>query len=375
MITEKLSGHQERKLKTMTDHRGEIGSEFWIEPIDAQNKNHLDFIRFGFKGDIRLALSGRTAIDFIIQEILESKECHQVYMPAYCCDSMLQPLINRNLSVEFFDIKLTETGVRCLIDPNVEADIIYVNNYFGFDAGISLEELHIFKNKGAIILYDRTHSLFNISDPIINIADYSLCSLRKWMGIPAGAVLCKSKGSFINTLHKECGYVEYKHKGMNLKYNFLQSDTSIQKKDFFSEFHTFDHHLEQDYANYDIDVKSKVLLYQQDFDLMSSRRKRNAQIIYEGLSDIKEMHFLFAENRDITPLFIPIMIDKHDDLRTFLIQNSVYCPIHWPKSSHIPSDFKVNTIYNNELSLICDQRYSEREILREVALIRNFYSH
>lgn len=73
MITEKLSGHQERKLKTMTDHRGEIGSEFWIEPIDAQNKNHLDFIRFGFKGDIRLALSGRTAIDFIIQEILETQ--------------------------------------------------------------------------------------------------------------------------------------------------------------------------------------------------------------------------------------------------------------------------------------------------------------
>ena len=52
-----------------------------------------------------------------------------------------------------------------------------------------------------------------------------------------------------------------------------------------------------------------------------------------------------------------------------LIKNKVYCPNHW----EIPEVIKKNyqrDIYNMELSLICDQRYCEKDVERYINLIK-----
>lgn len=69
----------------------EIGSEYWL---DDKCSNNVIF-----------ALSGRTAIDLILQDI-KAKGLHpkSVYMPAWCCDSMLQPFVDRGLDISFYDI-------------------------------------------------------------------------------------------------------------------------------------------------------------------------------------------------------------------------------------------------------------------------------
>lgn len=46
-----------------------------------------------------------------------------------------------------------------------------------------------------------------------------------------------------------------------------------------------------------------------------------------------------------------------DALRKYLIDNGIYCPIHWPEVMGATIGVR-----ENELSLICDQRYSEGDM-------------
>ena len=51
-------------------------------------------------------------------------------------------------------------------------------------------------------------------------------------------------------------------------------------------------------------------------------------------------------------------------------KNNIFTPIHWPKKNvAISGD---NEIYNNELSLICDQRYTIEDMRRQVEVLKNF---
>ena len=44
-------------------------------------------------------------------------------------------------------------------DSTDSTDILYVTNFFGYENTLPIETIKEFKAKGAIILYDRTHSI------------------------------------------------------------------------------------------------------------------------------------------------------------------------------------------------------------------------
>ena len=76
---------------------------------------------------------------------------------------------------------------------------------------------------------------------------------------------------------------------------------------------------------------------------------------------------------DDTPLFVPVLVNPtlRANLRRFLIQNQVYCPIHWP-------DARTGggaVLYASELSLLCDQRYTAEDIKLEMNLIKEFFKN
>ena len=47
-----------------------------------------------------------------------------------------------------------------------------------------------------------------------------------------------------------------------------------------------------------------------------------------------------------------------DELKRYLISNNIYCPVHWPKSEYHKLNVETEKLYNQEISLVCDQRYS-----------------
>ena len=63
----------------------EIGSEFW-----KYNKKYIS-------ENEELFLSGRTALDAIIKDILSEYRIESALLPSYCCHTMIEPFIRNCL--------------------------------------------------------------------------------------------------------------------------------------------------------------------------------------------------------------------------------------------------------------------------------------
>lgn len=333
----------------MSNRFSEIGSEFWIERTPDTLLTERDGV---------YALSGRTAIDLILQDILLKKKVKNVAMPAWCCDSMIAPFLARGVEVKFYDFGQTEVTDH--------TDIFYLTNYFGYENTLPIETVKRIKEQGSIIIYDRTHSFLMEDAKYRDLADYNFASIRKWMGVVGGAVV---EGLTEKPSLKDCPYSSVKEMAMRDKYRYLTGDTLIKKEEFLAAFGEFGHHLAADYRNYEMDNISYTLYKQADLKAVKHRRKENAAYIYENL---KGVQFLYELTDKSVPLFVPVLFktrEQRDYVRKKLIEQQIYCPVHWPQPALIPAGFKVKDIVGRELSLICDQRYGIKEIKREVETI------
>ena len=327
----------------------EIGSEFWLEREPAALSHNRDGC---------YVLSGRTAIDLIIQDVAKRRPVRKVYMPAWGCDSMLAPFLAHGTQVRFYDIGHT--------DFTDFTDIFYVTNYFGYENTLPIETVKKFKANGAIILYDRTHSFLMENDPYLELADYSFASIRKWMGVIGGAVVYGMNDCQL----KPCPYLDCKEQAMRMKKVYIEGDTSIDKQAFLSLYGEFGHHLAEDYQNYEMDDLSYALYKTEDFAAMRQKRRENAKYLHENL---KGVQFLGELSDNAVPLFVPVFFnttEQRNAVRKKLIEAQIYCPIHWPKPAQIPANFEVNKIYDTELSLICDQRYDINDMKRIIETIQ-----
>ncbi len=327
----------------------EIGSEFWIEQMPETLIKERDGV---------YAISGRTAIDLILQDILRKWSAKSVAMPAWCCDSMVAPFVTHGIEVWFYD-----DGHTDLTDYT---DILYVTNYFGYENTFPLKQVRQFKEGGSIIIYDRTHSFLMNDEAYNEVADYSFASIRKWMGVVGGAVVF---GLSQEPKLNECPYICIKERAMRDKYSYLMGESGVKKEEFLAAFGEFVRQLSFDYCNYEMDNLSYTLYKQTNQRAMRERRLENAAYIHENLKGVQLMYSL-SENA--APLFVPVLFEtkeQRDYVRKKLIEQQIYCPVHWPQPKQIPTDYKVNDIVSRELSLICDQRYGITEMKRETETI------
>lgn len=332
----------------------EIGSEFWLDEVLPKATSDRDGV---------YTISGRTAIDVIIQDILATRQTHNVYMPAWGCDSMIAPFVDRDIKVDLYDVSFNGQ-LKYAAEENHHADIFYVNNYFGYETIIAPEIISNFKQKGAIIIYDRTHSMLMDDEPYKALADYSFASIRKWMGVIGGAMVEGVRNRDL----KSCPYLEPKEKAMRLKQVYINGDRSVDKQEFLRLYGEFGHHLADDYRDYAMDDLSYAIYRNTDFAAMKAQRRANAQYLYDHLN----LQFLSPLTSNACPLFVPVLFSnkkERDQVRKKLIEAEVYCPIHWPKNQLIKPDLQVNHIFDAELSLICDQRYDLSDMKRIVETI------
>ena len=322
-----------------------------------------------------LLLSGRTAIDCICRDMQLSGIAGCVYMPAYCCSSMIAPFIRNGFSIKFYDVGFDGGKLTYNLADDREIDILYLNNYFGFRTFIDIEWIRRKQKEGTVIIYDKTHSLFLRNDPYMEVADYILCSLRKWLAVASGAILYKRSCDLIDFGLRECGYVQTKFSAQVLKARYLSGEESVSKEMFYPAFSDFSHHLEEDYAGYRMDEKSIALLKSANFTEIISRRRENARMLYAELRYVGWLKFLFSEiDNDVTPLFVPVIVktqELRDELKKQLISRQIYCPVHWPRNSMTSPQMEVNKIFEREISLICDQRYTPGQLERMVQTIKN----
>ena len=305
----------------------EIGSEFFDIPV-INAKNNV------FPAKTKWFLSGRHALEYIVLD----SDIKSISMPRWCCDSMIIPFTRHGIKVEFYDK-----------NPNFCLDAVFLIDYFGLDVKKCIGVPKKFKG---LIIRDVTHSIFTRE---YYDADYYFGSLRKWAGFATGGYAWGNWKKKIDISPYFENYVQQRLKAFELKKKFINGE--IEDKSYLSIFKEANNLLNSVpvCGAYPADIDSAIHL---DISFLREKRRRNAEFL------IKALGLQIDLSEDSVPLFVPIFIKNRDLLRRHLIENQVYCPVHWP-------NYDVD---GTELSLVCDQRYNEEDMKRMVRLIKEFES-
>ncbi|WP_338470961.1 hypothetical protein R4Z10_19650 [Niallia sp. XMNu-256] len=354
----------------------EIGSEFWLDQEfeELTDFEYPQWLNIGV--DNKLLLSGRTAIHFVLKDILKNNKINTVYFPSYCCKSMIQPFVDFGINIIFYDVKFEEE-LKFNINMNQECDIFFAMNYFGFSKGRMDRYIEIFKQRNIIVIEDSTHSF--LSDKSFNVhSDYIVASLRKWFPVISGGLAVKTNGRFDIKSKEETfeEMVRVRKLAMLEKASYMNGDNSNEKAEFLKKYSIANEILNKEYSLYSIDRDSYKILQNINLESVINKRKENAKIIYENLLRNDRFDFIFPEllSGDC-PIFIPIIFsntEERNKIRKHLINNSIYCPVHWPKPTNLKGEV-VTDFFDNELSLVIDQRYDETDIQYLIRRLGEFY--
>ena len=340
--------------------RPEMGSEFWYD-ADAGCSAKSEWCSWG--GNQRFFMSGRTALYAILDDILASRKCRSACLPSWCCHTMIMPFLAHSIQVSFYSVFAANGTLVQSALPQPDCDIVLTMDYFGYRCKCP----DIPKN--AVIIHDMTQAVFSKPPE----ADYIYASFRKWDCIAAAAVAVKQDAWIIPpALARSGNYISMRERAYELKTEYMKSGSG-DKSRFLHLFSAAEDLLERDYIGYAADESSLERAKRLDYMLM--RRRENARFLINALHDLSLVQPIFALPDDgSVPLFVPVVVRKsmRDDLRHFLTENRVYCPVHWPLSGLHTLTAEERRIYETELSLICDQRYGSSDILREAELIRKF---
>lgn len=327
----------------------EIGSEFWDVPI-ATIGNAL------FPESTQWYLSGRSALQAIIKEMHSTRT---VSMPSWCCDSMVKPFIDAGMEVHFYPVYWRDGLIQ---EISLDSDVLFLMDYFGYTG--HNPDLSGFRG---IVIRDITHSVFSTA---YSDADYYFGSLRKWCGVWTGGYAWTRDGhSLIMENSDDIGYVPLREKAMNLKNSYIHR-WGVTDKGYLKLFDEAEDALEHVGIAPAVD-RDVFLANAMDIERIRKQRRTNADILRKAFPD-----WLIFPNlsENDTPMFVPILVPdgKRNNLRRYLIENDVYCPVHWPVSECHKLNERTDFLYESELSLVCDQRYTEEDMGRMVGIIEMF---
>ena len=343
----------------------EVGSEFWM--IDAKKREEQFF------------LSGRTALEYIIRNIIFEEKIESVLLPSWCCHTMIEPFVRHGISIRFYDVYFEEECGLCVDIPlPLENEIFYHMTYFGSSDLKGMDERYVRENWKCIIC-DYTHSWLGkkyVKYPLV--PDYVYISYRKWTGIYGIALARKVNGKFTISIEKKSAekYELLRNNANQLKKRYMEGE-NINKNSFLELYAEAEGMLEMDYVDYGPSLASVEQLLNLDCQYIKNKRLKNALVLKNALSGINNIKIVFSNLKDNdAPLFVPILVDKKErnKLKQFLIDSHIYCPVHWGLTDyHKGISERAEKIYYQELSLLCDQRYNVKDMIQIAEKIKQFY--
>lgn len=355
----------------------EIGSEFWLSEIPkSYSKGNPEWIDLW--GNTVLTSSGRGAISLMLDSIEEDVKYKTVLLPAYICESVIIPFIKKGYNCYFYDI-----------GTNLEPNTNHIANYLGEKIGIFLHMgyygfptnakignlIKHFKKNGTIIVEDITHTLFSYYKRYKE-NDYYIASLRKWFGIPSGGFLA-SKNREVRSIKKiKDSFSSIRKEALLIKGKYTQTGNQQLKYQFLKMFKSAEEELNNDPAPYDIDGVSNTIILKFDVNELILRRRENFSSLLRHIKDIKAINTVFDYlTNKICPFFFPIYVEKYrDEMRQYLIDEKVYCPVHWPIPAQIKNIESLisKKVYENIISIPCDQRYELNDMESIISLLKKF---
>ena len=326
--------------------QNEIGSEFCTVPVTISENGF-------FRGDTKWFQSGRTALRYIIKDIRSKKNIHSAALPAWCCETMVIPFLEAGINVEFYPVYMKNKRLVQETERAGRTDIILVMDYFGYTSDAD------YGSYPGTVIRDMTHSLF--SKKYVD-ADYYFGSLRKWCGFYTGGYAWTDDTfSVLNDgeLTEPEEYIRMRRLAMEHKQLYLEG--RLKEKNYLDEFALAEKMLEREVGIYPAGRRDIMFAKALNIDFIKKKRRENAGYLLNRLQNMA----VFQEIRkDDCPMFVPVLTDDRDRISRKLTEAGIYCPKHWPLSEYQKPDGKSRELYDREISIVCDQRYTVSDMQR-----------
>lgn len=302
--------------------------------------------------------SGRSALKHLVNQL---QDFSHVLLPEFICESVTSCFTRQKVSYYKLkkDFSIDLDDLRAKIQG--KNTIIFIMHYFGsLQIPATLYEVRSLADEnGAIVIEDTTHSIFTKSQ---TIGDYMICSIRKWLPIPGGGTLYyhKNKCNIIEPDYPKSTDNSRSY-GMILKDLYLKTgyDCNLEYRRIFT---ASEQRLDNQKEIYEISDFARYVASCVDVEKLKLARKRNYDLLNNNLirSGIKPV--LGIGESDI-PLVYPIRVKNRDKLRSYLMDNRIYCAVHWPFDNQNSEDRPFAIRNADELiSLPIDHRYDEEHI-------------
>ena len=274
---------------------------------------------------------------------------------------MVKPFVDAGMTVRFYPVYWQDG--QLVQEPSCDSDVLFAMDYFGYDA--TSPDIRGYQG---VIVRDVTHSLFS-SVPLDGT--YCFGSLRKWCGVWTGGFAWAGDGHPLKMEQgDDFGYTALRREGMARKSAYIRGEVSADKgylKILAAAEDVLKTAIAVPAAKRDVDLALWL-----DAKAIVARRRANAEVLRKAFPE----QLMFREmGAGDCPMFVPILVPggKRDELRKYLIEEEIYCPVHWPVSPCHELNEGIASVYRDELSLVCDQRYSLEDMNRMVTVIHQFW--
>lgn len=358
----------------------EIGSNFWLNPEQYYQDNHIGTpSQFNCKGGDYVWLStGRSAIKFVINTI-ESRNPRLrkvAVLPSFTCDTVFEPFLKAGYEVYYYPVEKDLTTTSDTIMKTVEehnASIVLFHRYFGFDTvdGHVNAMCDTLRSLGKFSIEDCTQCLY--SDISRANADFFVGSIRKWTGTPDGGFAVRREGTFENKPQVADKELEAaKVKASFAKYRFLFEHEG-DKNEMLAMYREAEDILDNQSEIYALSETSAKVQANLNVETLKNKRRENFGILEKSLKG--QVHKVFTLRSNEVPLYFPILVEDRASLQKHLVSNAIYAPVVWPKDENQPEQCDgAENAYQHLLCIPIDQRYDADDMNRIVETINNFYN-
>lgn len=337
-----------------------IGGEFEIN-IQQQYLNRKEMVR----GAVTYS-SGRSALYNILALVKAKKGIKTVLFPDYLCDSVYQMALKNQMGIEFYELdEQLNPRYKDVANKYDTTKAVLLINYYGLkNCNPMIAKLRSIQQNMMIIL-DNVQAPYAMLEE--NDADYSFSSFRKAFPVADGAwVIAKNKG--LEQPQKVNEFAQYKIAASFLK--AIRNQQLFNDEVYLNLYHIGEEKIDDDYLT-DMTQLSRSILADMEWHRWAILRKRNAEVIVEGLKQIG-ITPIVEVNEEHVPLFVPIRIENRDKVRKAMFANNIFLPVHWPVEEEFKDRLKRGSdLAEYELSIIVDQRYTVGDMKRILSIIEN----
>jgi hypothetical protein len=346
-----------------------IGGEFELESLCFAPSAGLDGLTRGLAGS--WTISGRSAFMQILSH-LKAKGIAHVHLPAYLCESLLQPVRALGMDYSFYRV---DRQLAAHPNPPPESAVLLIH-YFGW-INPATKELRARSADGFYLIEDPSQALLSDWSAPKSVERLVLLSMRKLGPVPLGG-WCNVESSAAEP-SIEAQAIMWRSIAARLAKGLYLANAEGEIDPATEEFYLSGFQAAESFLDGSVEIFSlpkiiKELLAGINWRKISERRRSNWQTLHDLLGGhVEAVHETLPCG--VVPLGYVVRADSRDSLRASLAKRRIFCPVHWPMPAEIPQKSFAEAAENSRrfLTIPIDQRYGAEDMQHVANVIRQCY--